>query len=272
MKSFRTLYKQNNTLCAGILLFIVILFIALFAPFIAPYNALDVSIDQRLIHPCRQHIAGTDALGRDVFSRLLMGARITLASSFIIIAVNLIISIPLGIVTGYAGGAVDVIISFFMNMVMAFPQIIISLYLLANWGQGFQNLLLSMIAVGWVKYTRLIRGNTKKIKHSDYIKAAKVSGSSDIRIAFAHILPNVITSILSLAALDVSRIILSISALSFLGLGITPPTPEWGIMLNEARPFINSHAYMMWAPGLCILIVVLCFNLLGRGLKKSIQL
>lgn len=271
MKGLHRILKANSELRIGMILLLLSLLIATIGPILVPYDPLKVDISKKLQAPSFEHWIGTDNMGRDIFARLILGARVTLSSSLLVVFINLAISIPLGILSGYVGGILDGIMSRFVEIIMAFPQIIISLYLLANWGPGFQNLLLSMIVVGWVKYARLIRGNTKKIKHSGYIKAAEVSGSSNFKIVVSHIFPNVISPVLSLAAIDVAHVILSISSLSFLGLGISPPTPEWGIMLNEAKPFMNSHPHMMWGPGLCILGVVLSFSLIGRGLKAFIQ-
>ncbi|WP_067142528.1 ABC transporter permease [Oceanivirga salmonicida] len=263
--------KLNKELKISIVLITIIFLIAIFTPIITPHDAFQMNIKNKLIYPCKEYILGTDNRGRDILSRLILGTRVTLVSSLFVVFINLMISIPLGIISGYIGGFFDTIISRFIEIIMAFPQIIISLYLLANWGPGFGNLLFSLILVGWVKYARIIRGNTKKIKHLDFIKSAKISGSSELDIILKHILPNIISPVLSIAALDISHVILSISALSFIGLGIAPPTPEWGIMLNEAKPFIGSHSYMMWGPGLCILGVVLSFDLLSRGLKLLIS-
>lgn len=250
---------------------IVLLFLlaGLLAPWIAPSDPLQIHMEHKLSLPSLEYPLGTDHLGRCVLSRLIYGIRTSLYYSLIVLAAVFSISVPIGLLAGYAGGKIDHFIMRIIDILLAFPSLILSLAITAMLGPSMKNLMIAFVAVWWTGYTRVIRGMVLQIKESDFIMAARAAGTSPLQIVFRHILLNTARPILVLASLEVGTIILSIAGLSFLGLGAQPPAPEWGIMLNDSRPYIQTAPRLLLFPGLTIMLVVLGFNLLGEGLKPS---
>lgn len=252
-------------------LVLVFILIALLAPYLALSDPLQIHMDHRLRLPSWQYPLGTDHLGRSELSRLIYGTRTSLLYALIVLAAVFSISIPVGLVSGYAGGRVDQIIMRIIDVLLAFPSLILALAVTGMLGPGPVNLLIAFSAVWWTGHARIIRGLVLQIKSQDYILAAKASGSSHLSIMLKHILRNAARPILVLASMEVGTIILSLAGLSFLGLGVQPPTPEWGVMLNDSRAYIQTEPRLMLFPGLMILLVVVGFNLLGEGLKRDDQ-
>lgn len=255
----------------GALLLVSIIGLAMLASYTAPADPLKVNLRQKLQPPCRQFPLGTDHLGRCMFSRLVYGARVSIGIAVIVMGFVMGISITLGTLAGYLGGKVDDLISIVINIVLAFPGLILALAIIGILGPSLLNLLVSIVAVGWAPYARIIRGAVLALREREYILAVQAAGGSNGRIILRHILPNILSPIIVLSSLDMGKIILSISGLSFLGLGAQPPTPEWGMMLSDGRPFMQLAPHIMIFPGLAIALTVMAFNLLGDGLRDVLD-
>lgn len=237
----------------------------------APQNPNKVDLTSTLQGPGPQHFLGTDQLGRDMFSRLLYGARSTLWLAIPVVLAVAAIGIVVGLVTGYFGGWIDTVVSAALNALFALPGLVLSLAILALLGPGRLSLLVALIAAGWAGFARIVRGPVLVVRESGYVEAASTLGASDLQILRRHVLPNIVGPILVLATLDLGSVVLSISALSFLGLGDRPPAAEWGSMLNDGRTYFRSHPHLMVLPGICIFLVVLCANLVGDTLRDLLD-
>nr|WP_302597709.1 ABC transporter permease [uncultured Cellulosilyticum sp.] len=260
---------QNKAAVAGMIIIGLLIFIALFGKFLTPYdpNYADLAVNKQ--PPSAAHIFGTDEQGRDIFSRVIAGTRVSLSVGFIAVAFALTIGTVLGAIAAYRGGIVDTIIMRCMDIMMSIPDILLAIALMAALGRGIDK---AVIAIGLVtipEYARIVRGSMMSIKDSEYVQAAKIMGNSDGQIIFKHILPNVLSPIIVRATLGISTAVLNTAALGFLGLGVQPPAAEWGDMLGRARSFIFEAPYMLIFPGIAITITVLAFNLLGDGLRDA---
>ncbi|PKM48027.1 MAG: nickel ABC transporter permease subunit NikC [Firmicutes bacterium HGW-Firmicutes-8] len=251
----------------GLIIILGVVAAGIFAPYLAPNDPLKIDLNQRLLAPGKQFPLGTDHLGRCVLSRLIYGIRISLTTSFIVLFIIMTISIFVGTVSGYVGGKVDNLIMRLIDILLAFPGLILALAIAGMLGPSIMNVMIALAAVHWVGYARIIRGMVLSIKEKEYVLAARACGTTDGKIIFRHILPNIISPVIVLATLDMGHLIVSISGLSFLGLGAQPPVPEWGAMLNDGRPYMQVAPQLMLYPGIAILVVVLAFNLLGDGLR-----
>ena len=243
----------------------------LLAGLLAPWLPLDdptkISLPDRLLPPSEGNPLGTDHLGRDTFSRIVHGARMTLLAAAATLALSMTIALTVGIVSGYHGGWTDTALMGVVDLLLAFPSLILALALAGALGPGLFNVLLAASAVWWVGHARIIRGITLGARQSEYVTAARVAGASNMRIILRHFAPNILGPIVVIASLDVGWIILGIAGLNFLGLGAQPPTPEWGAMLNDARPHLQTAPRLLLLPGSAIFVAVLGFNLLGDGLR-----
>ncbi len=253
---------------AGAAIVLLVLGAGAFAPLLAPNDPLAVEMGARLADPSWRYPLGTDHLGRCVLSRLLYGTRLSLFHALLVLAAVFAVSIPVGLLAGYAGGRTDRFIMRIIDVLLAFPSLILSLAVAAMLGPGALHLLLAFAAVWWAGYARIIRGLVLQLKQRDYITAARAAGSSQGRIVFDHILRNAARPIGVLASMELGTILLSLAGLSFLGLGAQPPTPEWGIMLGDSRPYMQTVPELMLYPGLAIALSVLGFNLLAEGLRR----
>jgi peptide/nickel transport system permease protein len=271
-KSRSTLARlfRHKSAVLGLVILAVLIAVALLAPFLAPYDPIKISRDV-MQAPSRDHLMGTDNLGRDVFSRVVYGARISLQMGFIAVAIAATIGTLIGVIAGTYGGLVD---GFFMRLIdalMALPGILLALTVAATLGPGLYN---AMIAVGvaWIpSFARIVRSSVLQINETTYVEAARASGASDLRLILRHILPNTMAAIMVLASLGVATAILVGAALSFLGVGASPPTAEWGIMLSDGRPYMRSAWWIMAFPGLAITVTVLGANLVGDGLRDVLD-
>lgn len=228
-----------------------------------------VNLSERLLPASWQHPFGTDHLGRDVLTRILIGFQLTVGYGFLALLLAILIGVPIGVIAGFKGGLVDRVLMRIADAFLAFPDTVVAIVLSGLLGAGIENLLLAIVLVKWVNYARLARSTVVTERQKDYILMAKVNGLSDWRIMGKHLFPHLIGHILVLASLDLGKIILLISALSYIGLGAQPPAPEWGAMLNEARPYFQSVPALMLYPGLAIVTVVLFSNLLGDYLRDK---
>lgn len=228
-----------------------------------------VNLSERLLPASWQHPFGTDHLGRDVLTRILIGFQLTVGYGFLALLLAILIGVPIGVIAGFKGGLVDRVLMRIADAFLAFPDTVVAIVISGLLGAGIENLLLAIVLVKWVNYARLARSTVVTERQKDYILMAKVNGLSDWRIMGKHLFPHLIGHILVLASLDLGKIILLISALSYIGLGAQPPAPEWGAMLNEARPYFQSVPALMLYPGLAIVTVVLFSNLLGDYLRDK---
>ena len=254
------------------ILAIVIILIAIFAPVLS--GGIDPTagdLRDAIMAPDAAHICGTDKMGRDIYSRVLYGARISLVSTFILVALVFVIGTALGVVSGYFGGWVDAVIMRLADMMIAFPGLVLAIAVAGMLGASMRNAIIAIAIVTWPKYARMARSLVLKIRHTDYVYAAIVTGSSTWRMLWKYMLPNTITTLVITAATDIGGMMMELSALSFLGFGAQPPTPEWGAMLNEGRDFMQSAPWMMIYPGFAIFITVVVFNMLGDNLRDILD-
>jgi peptide/nickel transport system permease protein len=238
---------------------------------LAPYSPIEPHYESALQGPSREFLLGTDGLGRDELSRLLFGARISLASVTLAAVAITLLGVAIGLVSGFNGGVVDGGIQRVIDVLLAFPSLVLALAIVGVLGPSIRSVLIAVVAVHWVSYARLVRGMVLSARNQPYVESAVALGARSWRLMFREILPNVVPPVVILATLEMGGLLLSISALSFLGLGAQPPTPEWGTMLNQARPYFQSHPYLMIAPGIAITLTVLAFNLLGDGLRDALD-
>jgi peptide/nickel transport system permease protein len=251
----------------------VVIFAAVFADMIAThdYNAQDLLL--RYAAPSTEHWFGTDALGRDIFSRVVFGARISLEVGIVVVGVSSIIGIVLGAVAGFYGGFIDKFLSgYLFNVFLAFPGLLLAIALVAFLGSGLGKLILALCVIGWVGYARVMRGQVLKVREYDYVHAARALGASNLRLLFTHILPNSIQPLIVQASLGMAGAVLSEASLSFLGLGV-PAVPSWGTMIDEARGFdvLYNSPHVLLFPSVAIALTVLAFNFIGDGLREYLD-
>ncbi len=272
-KRFKTLRAvfQDRSALLGLAILTLVTIAALGAELIAPYDPTELDPTANLAPPSSEHWLGTDNLGRDLFSRLIYGARWTLGAAGIAAAGIVLLGVTIGILAGYFGGLVDDLLMRLVDVLLAFPSIILALAIVGMLGPSLRNVLIGMVAVWWVAYARIVRGLTLKVVQNDYVLSAHCCGCGHARMVVRHILPNVIPSVIVLATLELGALMLAISGLSFLGLGAQPPTPEWGTMLSDGRIFFLNAPQLMMYPGIAITVVVLGCNLLGDGLRDALD-
>ncbi|MEQ1606883.1 MAG: ABC transporter permease [Pyrinomonadaceae bacterium] len=245
---------------------------AIFAPFIATHDVTAQDLAMRYIAPSAEHWFGTDGLGRDVFSRVVFGARISLEVGITVVIVSSIFGTIIGAIAGFYGGFVDKFLSgYVFNVFLAFPGLLLAIALVAFLGAGQGKLILALCVIGWVGYARVMRGQVLKVREYDYVLAARALGASNMRILFTHILPNAVQPLIVQASLGMAGAVLSEASLSFLGLGIPPPAPSWGTMVEEARQFFSSSPHVLFFPGIAIALTVLAFNFIGDGLREYLD-
>lgn len=245
---------------------ILVLLGTLLAPLIAPYDPREVYVGGTLQSPSLEHPFGTDMLGRDQLSRVLYGGRTALLIAGFVMAVTVTVGTIVGCLGGYFGGRVDDGVSLLLNIVLALPSLSLTIAIVAMLGTGQTSLLIALSATSWAWYARVFRGSVFSVRETLYVEAAAAQGASHTRIILRHIIPNVARPILALASLRISGVILAVAALSFLGLGVQPPTPDWGVMLNDARPHMRTAPHLILMPAICILMVSLGANLFADSL------
>ncbi|MCT8998194.1 ABC transporter permease subunit [Chelativorans intermedius] len=270
-------FSQNRGAVIGLAVFVVIVAIAVLAPLIAPHSPSLQNRDALLLPPVWQEggrwsfVLGTDAVGRDILSRLIYGARFSLFIGLVVVSLAVSVGIVIGLVAGYFRGAIDTVVMRMMDIILAFPSLLLALVLVAILGPGLVNAMIAIALVQQPHYVRLTRAAVMAEKGRDYVTAARVAGAGNIRLMFKTILPNCTAPLIVQAALSFSAAILDAAALGFLGMGAQPPTPEWGTMLAEAREFILRAWWVVTFPGLAILITVLAINLMGDGLRDALD-
>lgn len=264
---------KNKQILFGIAVIIFMFTVAIFAPLLATHdpNELNLAADAKLNPPSKEHWFGTDDLGRDIFSRLVYGARISLSVGFIAVAILLVIGITLGVFAGYYGGWIDSLIMRVIEVMMCFPQFYLILMILAFLGPSIVYVMIVIGLTSWMGLTRFVRAEFLSLREREYAIAAKALGASNLRIAFRHILPNALAPVFVSVTLSLGGAILVESSLSFLGLGVQIPTPSWGNMISTGRFYIDSAWWLTLFPGLAILITVLSFYLVGEGLRTILD-
>ena len=255
----------------GIVIVLIAVFAALAGPFLSPYDPSSQELARRLESPSRAHPLGLDELGRDILARLLQGARISLMVGIAVVSVSSTAGMLFGSIAGYFGGRVDDIISRVIDVLMAFPGILLAIALVAVLGPSLVNVVLALSVIGWVGYARLVRGQALRARELEFVQAARASGASSARIVVRHILPTAIPAVVVQATLGMAGAIIAEAALSFLGLGVQPPTPSWGTMLDAGRAHLFDAPHLTIFPGLAIAMLVLGFNFLGDGLRDRVD-
>ena len=269
MVTLKDFLKNKQFVIFGLLALIIIL-CAIFAPIVTGgVDPLKGSISESLLEPGEDpaHIWGTDKMGRDVFARVIYGARYSLSATFIVVILIFIIGSIIGVVAGYFGGAVDAVIMRIADMMLAFPGLVLALAVAGIMGASIKNAIIAITIVSWTKYARLARSLVLKIRHRDYVSAAIVTGSKTMYMLKTYMFPNALPTLIITAATDIGSMMLELAGMSFLGFGATPPSPEWGFMLNEGRAFITTAPWLMLYPGLAIFVVVVVFNMLGDAVR-----
>ncbi|MDR5694203.1 MAG: ABC transporter permease [Armatimonadota bacterium] len=267
--AWRTL--RNPLSLAGLAIIGLLICVAALAPLLAPYDPLRTDIANRLAPPSSHHLFGTDQLGRDVFSRVLYGARISLRIAILTALISTVIGFPVGIFSGYFRGRVDDLLMRVTDMFMAFPRLVLAMAIAAALRPTLENVVIAIALAGWPTYARLARSVTMAIREEVYVEAAQAVGASTSRILLRHILPGVVSPVIIQVSLDMGGIILTAAGLGFIGFGAQPPTPEWGLMISEGRNYIPGQWWLSTFPGLAISLVVLGFNLLGDGIRDVLD-
>lgn len=255
----------------GTVIILTLIITAIFAPFIAPYSPYQRSMDEALAPPSREHLLGTDGLGRDTLSRIIFGTRTALMVGVITVAIAAGAGVSLGLIAGYYGGWVQAIIMRLMDALMAFPMILLALVLASLLGGGLRNVMIALGISLMPGYARLMCGQVLSAKENDYVLVEHALGAGDLRIMLRHIFPNCLASIIVLMTVMLGMAILSEASLSFLGVGIEPPTPAWGSMVNEGYKYLRTVQVLSFAPGLAIMLVVFSFNMVGDGLRDALD-
>jgi len=270
--SFRRVARHNVLAVIGIVLVTVFTLSAIFAPWIAPQNPAQIDLPNRLEAPSAAHWCGTDELGRDIFSRLIYGSRISMLVGSCVVAASLALGLIIGSVAGYYGGGIDRFVNVvIMNAFLSFPGILLAIAFVAFRGPGIFNLILALSLGGWVGYARLVRAQVLAVREREFVEAARALGATDLRVIVRHILPNIIQPVVVQAAIGMAGAILAEATMSFLGLGVPPPTASWGAMLNDGRAHLFDAPHLVIFPALAVMLAVLSFNFIGDALRDALD-
>jgi peptide/nickel transport system permease protein len=257
----------------GLAIVVLLVLLAIFAPQLSPNDPTDVRLGDRLISPFAEskYPLGTDHLGRCVLSRLLYGARVSLAVGIIVVGISTVVGVTLGVVSGYYGGIYDSAIMRLVDATLSLPSIFLAVVIAGMLGRGLASVMIALVAIEWTSYARVTRGSVLSLKEKEFVESARSLGTRDSYIMARHILPNVIAPVIVVATIGMAYVILAAAALSFLGFGAQPPTPEWGAMLNAGRVYMRTAPHLTIFPGFAIMLLVLAFNLLGDGLRDVLD-
>lgn len=271
LKTAMKYIKKDPKLLVGTIIIVLVSLMAIFAPLIAPYSPTKGNLVECYQSPSLKHPLGTDSMGRDLFSRIVFGARVSLAIGLVIQFLSSILGITLGTVGGYFGKFIDDIIVNLNNLMLAFPRILFALAIMATLGPGLINVFIALGVVSWTTTCRIARSSALSVKEEEYVEAARAVGNSNVRIIVRHVLPNTLGPLIVIATLGVAYAIIAEATLSFLGLGVQPPTPSWGAMLSSGRKFIYYAPWISTFPGLAIVATILGLNFLGDGLRDILD-
>ncbi|MDD2453409.1 MAG: nickel ABC transporter permease subunit NikC [Aminobacteriaceae bacterium] len=255
----------------SLVLLLIVGGLALSAPWLGLPDPEEVNLAAKLSAPSAQHLLGTDHLGRDVLSRLIFGSRVSIGSVFVILLLIVVFSTLAGTLAGFAEGAVDNVIMRICDIFLTFPTLILAMFFVGVLGTGLTNVIIAIFLTHWAWYARIVRGIVLSLKSREFVLAARVAGTSTFRLVVRHILPSLAPQVLVLSTLDIGHMMLHVAGLSFLGLGVQPPLPEWGVMIGDARQFIWTQPQLLLYPGLAIFIVVMAFNLLGDAMRDALD-
>ena len=264
--------KQNIKLAVVCTILLLIVLMTVLAPWLAPYSPTRIDMGNRLADPCWAHPLGTDALGRDVLSRIIYGGRASLLLAVAATCCSMGVGLVAGVAAGYCEGAVDAVITGVSNIFQGLPGMVMMIALVGILGSNTRSIVLALVITSWVGCSRLVRGEVLKVKNEMYIEGMRCLGAGHLRIILRHVLPNIRTNIIILFTTRVGRVVLSVAGLSYLGLGIQPPTPDWGEMISgSARRYFRSAPHLLWAPGLCIILLTMSINILGDLLRDRLD-
>ena len=264
--------KQNIQLALVCTALLAIVGMTVLAPWLAPCDPTQIDMYNRLAAPCREHLLGTDALGRDVLSRVIYGGRASLLLAVVATCCSMGLGLVIGVAAGYCEGVVDVVISGISNVFQGLPSTVMMIALVGILGSNTRSVILALVVTSWVGFSRLVRGEVLKVKNELYVEGMRCLGAGHLRIILRHVLPNIRTNIIISFTTRVGRVVLSVAGLSYLGLGIQPPTPDWGEMISgSARRYFRSAPHLLWAPGICIILLSLSINVLGDLLRDRLD-
>lgn len=269
-KNFRMCVRNRSLLIGSIMILIVVL-AAIFADVVAPYEYDHADMSKKLLMPCKNFLFGTDDFGRDVFSRVIYGSRIALRVALLAAAIEIVLGVTIGMLAGYYGGTVDRILSFFADLTWSMPPIIMSMAVITVLGKGLDNVIIAIAVVSWAQYARVVRAKTQTLKNMAFVETAMAFNESNTAIMLRYILPNIVPSIIVLASLSIPATITSTTALSFLGLGAQPPSPDWGLALSDSMNNISTAPWLAVYPGFALVFTVFGFNLFGEGLRDILD-
>jgi peptide/nickel transport system permease protein len=265
------LWRRNHLMVVGTGIIVFLLLVTAVAPLLATHDPYEQILPDRLLPPSAQHYFGTDNLGRDIYSRVVHGSRVTLTIVFLVAVISTPLGMVIGVLAGYFGGALDEILMRLSDVFLAFPKLILAIAFAAALGPGVENAIVAISVANWPSYARLARAETLSVRNNDYIQVIRSMGASNLRIMVGHITPMCLSSIIVRLSLDMGTIILTAAGLGFLGLGAQPPVPEWGLMVSDGRQFLVDQWWVSTLPGLAILIVVMGFNLMGDGFRDLLD-
>jgi peptide/nickel transport system permease protein len=265
------LWHRNRLMVVGTCIILALILVAVLAPLLATHHPYAQVLADRLRPPSAQHLFGTDGLGRDIYSRVVYGARVTLSIALLVAAISTPIGMLIGVVSGYLGGAADEILMRMADVFLAFPRLILAIAFAAALGPGVENAIIAIAIAQWPSYARLARAETLNVRQNEYIQVMRVLGAGKLRIMAGHVAPMCLSSIIVRMSLDMGTIILTAAGLGFLGLGAQPPMPEWGLMVSDGRQYLVDQWWVSTLPGLAILVVVMGFNLLGDGIRDVLD-
>lgn len=265
-------FIDKGTVRTGAVICLLFICSALFAPALAPYDPFVQDLSGSLASPSGSHLLGQDKLGRDILSRVVYGARISITAGIVAVSISLLIGIFLGSVSAYFGGTLDNVIMRAADIFLAFPGILLAIGMTAVLGPGLKNVIIALSVIGWVGYARIVRGQILKLREAEFAVAARACGLPPMKILFEHLLPNSLSPIIIEATFGVARVIVAEASLSFLGLGVQPPYPSWGAMINEGRFFLFNAPHLTTIPGLAIMLLVISINFIGDGLRDTLDI
>ena len=270
-KRFLRVFLSRKIVIFGVVVILIFFVLAIFAPLLAPYSPIKQDFANRLLQPSREHLLGTDPLGRDILSRIIYGTRTSLTIGFLAVGLSAAIGMALGMVAGYFGRMTNAVIMRFVDAIMAFPGILLALIIASLLGNGLRNVIIAL-GVGLMPgFARLMRGQVLTVKENDYIMACNSMGASNLRIMLRHMVPNCFPTLIVAVTMLLGMTVLAEAGLSFLGVGISPPTPAWGSMVNDGYRFLQTNPVLSIAPGVAIMLVVFAFNMVGDGLRDALD-
>lgn len=269
--------KTSRLVYFSIFILILVFFVSIFAKIISPYDPNLINMDIKLNLPSKEHLLGTDYLGRDILSRIIYGGRVSIVLSILATLLSMGVGLIIGVISGYFAGKIDIFINIVINIFQGLPSICFILAIIGILGTGEKSLLITLIITSWAGFARIVRAEALKVRKENFIEMLKCFGASDFRIIFLHIIPNIIPNLAVLFATRLGRCILTISALSYLGLGVRPPHPDWSVMISDAKIYFRSFPHLIIIPGICIFLVLFAINTLGDYLRdktdvKSIEI